>query len=424
MEINQIPEGWKMTTLGEVAEINELTIDKNYPYKTIEYIDIASVNTRDLGITQKLNLLDAPSRAKRIIRDCDTLISTVRPNLKHFCYIKKAKPNYVASTGFAVISSKTSDSKFIYYLLTTNEYTDYLTKVADSQTSTYPAFNAEIITSSKFLLPPLPEQKAIAEVLSSLDNKIELLREQNQTLEAIAQAIFKEWFVNFNFPTTNGKPYRSSGGPLIDSELGPIPEGWRVGKLGEIIDVKDGTHDSPKPSSTGHFLITSRHLLQSGLDFKNSYLISEEDFNQINRRSKVDRFDILISMIGTVGLLYFVLEDEIDFAIKNVGLFKTSQKKELAEYIYLFLQSAEGIQRIQSSIAGTTQAYVTLETLRNIRITIPDDPIIINFNEASRSIFSKIHNNQSQIQTLSTLRDELLPKLMKGEIRVKDFYKI
>ncbi|MBU4016073.1 restriction endonuclease subunit S [Patescibacteria group bacterium] len=134
--------GWKMTTLGEVADINISTIDKNYAFDEIEYIDVASVEERKLTETQKIKLENAPSRAKRIVVDNSVLISTVRPNLKHYCFVKKAKPNLIASTGFAVVNSKEgkSDPYYLYNLLTTNEYTNYLIKIADSQTSTYPAF--------------------------------------------------------------------------------------------------------------------------------------------------------------------------------------------------------------------------------------------------------------------------------------------
>jgi type I restriction enzyme S subunit len=226
-----IPKGWKMTTLGEVAEVNSSTIDKNFTFDEIEYIDVASVEERKLTETQKLKLENAPSRAKRIVVDDSVLISTVRPNLKHYCFIRKAKPNLIASTGFAVVNSQQgkSDPYYLYNLLTTNEYTNYLIKIADSQTSTYPAFNPSIIQNSKFIFPSFTEQRAIAAVLASLDDKIELLREHNKTLEATAQAIFKEWFVNFNFPSATGK--------MIDSEPGEIPKGWRVGKLKDVCDV-------------------------------------------------------------------------------------------------------------------------------------------------------------------------------------------
>lgn len=416
-----IPLGWKMAKLGDVGiTITGKTPSQNNPDdwgNLVDFItpsDIVSDSKYLRNVTRKLSNEGVERFKKMIIPSRSVIVTCIGSDMgKVVINFNDALTNQQINS---IKVNEANDTDFIYYTL---RHSYILLRNSAVGGSTMPILNKTTFESLEILLPPLPEQKAIAEVLSSLDNKIELLREQNKTLEAIAQAIFKEWFVNFNYPDADGKPYRSSGGTLIDSELGPIPEGWSVGKLGQLIDVKDGTHDSPKASSTGYFLITSRHLQQCGLDFKNSYLISEEDFNQINRRSKVDRFDILISMIGTVGLLYFILEDEIDFAIKNVGLIKTSQKKELAEYIYLFMQSVEGIQRIQSSIAGTTQSYVTLETLRNIRITTPDDPTINKFNEISSSIFSKIHQNQSQIQTLSTLRDELLPKLMKGELRVK-----
>ena len=214
---NNIPEGWAVTRLGEVAEVNALVINKDYHFNEIEYIEVASVEDRKLLQTQKLILESAPSRAKRIVRNDDILISTVRPNLKHFCFIKTSKPNLVASTGFAVVSAKRAYPYFLYNLLTTEKYTEYLTQIADTHTSTYPAFNPEVILNSKFLLPSLTEQRAIAAIFSSLDDKIELLREQNKTLEGVAQAIYKRWFVDFEFPVEQENALNSP----------PFKEGWQ-----------------------------------------------------------------------------------------------------------------------------------------------------------------------------------------------------
>ena len=109
---NNIPEDWAMTRLGEVAEVNALVINKDYHFNEIEYIDVASVEDRKLLQKQKLVLKSAPSRAKRIVCDNDILISMVKPNLQHFCFIKKSKPNLVASTGFVVVSAKKVDLIF------------------------------------------------------------------------------------------------------------------------------------------------------------------------------------------------------------------------------------------------------------------------------------------------------------------------
>ena len=204
-EIGLIPEDWEVKKIKELVKINEESINKCYKEKFIEYIDTSSVEQGYLIKTQKLQINEAPSRAKRILKNNDILISTVRPNLKHFYFIKKTKKNLIASTGFVVISSKKINPKFLYYYLTTKNYTNFLSSIAATQTSTYPSFNPEVIEKSFCPYPKLEEQEKIAKVLSDLDSKIELNQEMNKTLESIGQALFKHWFVDFEFPNMRGK---------------------------------------------------------------------------------------------------------------------------------------------------------------------------------------------------------------------------
>jgi type I restriction enzyme S subunit len=112
--------------------------------------------------------------------------------------------------------------------------------------SAVPSLTTEVLNDVIITLPPLPTQTAIAEILSSLDDKIELNNKINQELEALAQALFKQWFIDFEFPDENGKPYKSSGGEMVDSELGEIPLGWKIGTLSDILEVKGGTTPSTK----------------------------------------------------------------------------------------------------------------------------------------------------------------------------------
>ena len=270
---------------------------------------------------------------------------------------------------------------------------------------------------------PIPDnfdyQKIAGDTYFSLSLKIENLRRQNETLEKIAQTLFKHWFIDFEFPNDDGKPYKSSGGAMVASELGDIPAGWRVGKMQNIIEVRDGTHDSPKQSDKGFKLITSKHLKKEGIDFDSAYFISENDYVEINKRSKVETFDILLSMIGTVGLLYFVQEKSISFAIKNIGLFKTSQNLNYSEYIYLFIKSNYGETYLKTRLAGTTQSYITLGALRDMPLIVPSSRVLSQFKQIAKSIFDKDYFNKQQIQTLTKKRDALLPKLMSGEIRIQ-----
>lgn len=199
-----------------------------------------------------------------------------------------------------------------------------------------------------------------------------------------------------------------------------IPEGWEVKPVSEIIEVRDGTHDSPKPSEKGEYLITSKHLQPSGIDFSNAYFISYEDFEAVNKRSKVDEGDFLISMIGTIGLSQWVMKITTPFAIKNIGLFKTSQSPEYADYIFASVTSSYGkayLQQNQST--GTSQPYVTLGTLRGIPITIPSKNVFDDFNTKVKPTHKLLYENATENQKLVELRDWLLPMLMNGQVTVK-----
>jgi len=410
-QTSTIPKGWKMTTLGEVAEVNGSTIDKNFTFDEIEYIDVASVEERKLTETQKLKLEKAPSRAKRIVLDDSVLISTVRPNLKHYCFIRKAKPNLIASTGFAVVNSKQgkSDPYYLYNLLTTNEYTNYLIKIADSQTSTYPAFNPSIIQNSKFIFPSFTEQRAIAAVLSSLDDKIELLREQNKTLEATAEAVFKEWFVNFNFPDATGK--------MIDSEIGEIPVGWKLVNLNKFFDFIKGT----EPGSNSYSLkkLSGDYLPFYRVQDTSNYNETPNIFVDLKLlNGKIfNNDDILISLDGTIGRVFIGGSGGFSSGVRKVIGKESFISKAL---IYCFLKS----DRFQGELNSFAGAETTIKhaggAIEHIKF-IFEKSICEKFGKVANPLFQKMISNISQIQTLSTLRNALLPKLMRGEVRVENF---
>lgn len=305
-------------------------------------------------------------------------------------------------------------NEFIVYYFHCLDITPFITGAVQ------PKLNQENLLSIPIFMPNREERLGLTRLLNSLDRKIDTLRKQNDTLEKIAQTLFKHWFIDFEFPNANGKPYKSSGGAMESSELGEIPAGWCVGKMQDVIEVRDGTHESPKQTAEGFHLITSKHLKKEGIDFESAYLISEADYLEANKRSRVHTLDILLSMIGTVGLLYFVLEKEINFAIKNIGLFKSSQAPSYSEFIFLWLTSIYGRSYFRTRMAGTTQAYITLASLREMPLLIPKESFLIKFREVVRPIFSKSYAHREQIQTLTKTRDALLPKLMSGKLRIPE----
>ncbi len=285
-------------------------------------------------------------------------------------------------------------SKFLYYHFQTGNFRGFIESISGG-TSSQPNMQINVLLSYDISLPPLLEQKAIAEVLSSLDDKIDLLHRQNKTLEQMAQTLFRQWFVE---------------------EAG---EDWGEVLITDLFEIRDGTHDSPKQKPFGKPLITSKHIKNHNLDFDSAYLISEEDVIKVNQRSVVNQFDILFSMIGTIGLVYIESNSNIDYAIKNVGLFKTSQNITWVYFTYLWLRSSLGREFIFESKSGSTQQYISLGSLRNIKFTLPKNAKIDLFNSEVKTLFDKIFYNQTQIHTLQSLRDTLLPKLMSGEVRVE-----
>lgn len=165
--------------------------------------------------------------------------------------------------------------------------------------------------------------------------------------------------------------------------------------------VTDGTHDSPKPTNEGRCLITSKHIKGRNIDFKSAYLISEQDFYKINQRSRVDQWDVIISMIGEYcGFCYVERNKEINYAVKNVGLFKTGGKIK-AEWLYYYLTSRQGKQALSKIKTGSSQPYLTLGALRSLKIPVPTETVIQN------KIVSVISTIDSKIEINNKVNMEL-----------------
>jgi len=261
-------------------------------------------------------------------------------------------------------------------------------------------------------VPSIEKQREIVAQYQAVEKKIQVNEQICEKLEATAQTLYKQWFVDFEFPNEDGQPYKSSGGAMVyNHELEKeVPEGWEVKRLEDIVECKDGTHDSPKEVPEGNKLITSMHINKFDIDLNNAYSISETDFTQVNKRSKVDYGDILVSMIGTVGNVNLVTYRSIDFAIKNLGLIKTSNYLEFRSFLYLFLNSIDFKIYLESELNGSTQKYITLSFIRNIKI-VYNQSIIELFNDKIFQVFIKIINKVNQNQKLTQLQSLLLSRL-------------
>ena len=194
--------GWREVTLGECAEFNGSTYSPKEAWPVINYLDTGSISDNRISEIQVLESGKdkIPSRARRKVQPGDIVYSTVRPNQKHFGLLKSVPESFLASTGFAVLRGKVgiADTGFLYWFLAQEYIVNYLHSIAENSTSAYPSIRPSDLEHLTLSLPPLSEQRAIAHVLGRLDDKVELNRRMNETLEAMARALFKSWFVNFD----------------------------------------------------------------------------------------------------------------------------------------------------------------------------------------------------------------------------------
>lgn len=254
----------------------------------------------------------------------------------------------------------------------------------------------EEFAKMKLPVPSIEKQKKIVNAYKTVTDRIVLKQKINDNLEATVQAIFKSVFIDYE-----GVEYSD----YLEFEFGKYPATWNLVDLDTVVDVRDGTHDSPSPTESGRYLITSRHLLPYAIDRSDAYFISEADFKKANERSKVEYGDILFSMIGTIGIISFITDKEVDFAIKNVGLFRTSQNPAIRYFILSYLKSKIVENYISSYMAGSTQSYVSLNVLRKIPLILPPEDVLQHFENQVTPLYAKMIEDTYEIANLKDLKD-------------------
>lgn len=306
-----------------------------------------------------------------------------------------------------------ADVKFIYYQL--DLQLNRLKNVSHGTATKY--LTLPLLNEIKIILPPLPTQRRIAEILSVLDDKIELNRQTNATLEAIAQAIFKEWFINFNFPGSTGE--------MVESELGMIPKGWRVGKLGDVCKlIKGVSYKSSELQHSDSALVTLKSINRGGGfnndgfkeylgTFKTSQCLKEGDliFAQTDITQNAD-------VVGSPA----IVENPFNYKnlVASLDIVKCEPTNEMPSSgtLYYFLQRQEFKDYCLSQTNGSTVLHLRSSEVPNYLMIIPYSSILREFNSTITPIRQIILENNRQNQILREIRDELLPKLMNGEIEV------
>lgn len=413
-------DGWKETRLIDVIDINPRTpLRKGTLAKKVSMQHVAEF-TRKI---QSYEIAEFTSGSK--FKNGDTLLARITPCLENgkTAYVDILEDNEIAfgSTEFIVLRAKEgiTDSKFVYYLAISPEFRNVAIK-SMTGSSGRQRVQSDVLANTVICLPPLQEQKRIANLLSAIDDKIELNNEMNKTLEELAQMIFKRWFVDFEFPNENGEPYKSSGGKFVESKLGMIPEGWRVATIGDLGDVVGGGTPSKKRedyfTQNGIPWITPKDLSNS----KNRYVergsvdITEEGLKNSSAKL-LPKGTVLFSSRAPIGYIA-IAKNEVT---TNQGFKSVIPHKDIgSEFVFQVLKYNKDL--IESRASGTTFKEISGGELKKVPIVLPKMEVIQRYNEAVRSLGELICNNEEEINALISMRDSLLPKLMSGEIRVVD----
>ena len=310
-----------------------------------------------------------------------------------------------------VVDSNKCNYKFLYYsLLYNRESIINLANGAAQQN-----LSVGVMGDYEINLPSLEEQEKIADILSSLDDKVELNNEMNKTLEEMAQSIFKRWFVDFEFPNEDGKPYKSSGGEMVDSELGMIPKGWEVKCIYDLAEYINGTSFKAKDYSEKGLPIIKIAELKNGVTDGTKFFSGEKD-----KKFYLKNGDILFSWSGNPDTSIDTFIWDKGDAILNQHIFKVIPKFDKGyAFTYLMLKYLKStFTHIARNKQTTGLGHVTVKDLKELKIALCFSKIK-EFNEVAQPIVDLIFENNMNIEQLNKIRDSLLPKLMSGEIRVK-----
>ncbi|MCB0326298.1 MAG: restriction endonuclease subunit S, partial [Bdellovibrionales bacterium] len=259
------------------------------------------------------------------------------------------------------------------------------------------------------------------QLLNNIDCLISLKEKQNRTLELTAQALFKHWFVDFEFPNEDGKPYKSSGGQMVDSELGEIPEGWEINRIGDLCSkVTKGTTPTSvggKFSDIGVNFIKVESLTDEGGFVPSKFAHIDEYSNKLLKRSQLDPGDILISIAGTIGRVALVTE-EILPANTNQALAILRVEGKWRAFLKYALTDSTVRNKLLENVVEAVQANLSLGIISNTQMVTPNSKTLLCFDSVAENLLAKINLNNKMITNLSKLRDLLLPKLISGEIRL------
>lgn len=383
-------------------------------YKFIDLVDSISdtakinkdkvilINTSDVGngkvwnhtYTDNSNL---KGQFKKRFKEGDILYSEIRPKNRRFAFITFDSKDYIASTKLMVLrkNNKEINNNYLFYILSSDYIINKLQNLAELRSGTFPQITFTELSKLKVKIPSLDNQNIIVKILSSIDKKIELNNKINENLQKLSQELYKNWFIDFEFPNEEGKPYKSSGGKIIKSELGDIPEEWSTISLGKYCSIKYGKNlPNDKLFKHGYKVFGGNGII----GFNDKYMYKDSQ--------------VLISCRGAAsGKTMF--SHPYSFVTNNSLILEVEDRDK-----YFYLKEFSLLNEFYKFATGSAQPQITIENIKNLKIKKPTNGILLKFKVAIENN-EKIYfqNNETNLY-LENLRDELLPKLLNGDINL------
>lgn len=402
-ELSKIPDKWQVS---KVEDFCEVLMGQSPPSSTY------NLNGEGLPFFQGRKDFGRKypekkmwcSESTRVADEGDVLLSVRAP----VGDVNVAIERCCIGRGVSALSMKNGNKGFLYYLMQHNR--QRLKQIFESEGTVFGCVNKDGLRNFEVLLPTeVSEQQAIAKVLYDLDEKIELNHQMVKTLESIAQALFKRWFVDFDFPDDRGRPYKSSGGKMVESDFGESPEGWDVRPLDGIAEFLNGLALQKFPPKGDEYLpvIKIRELNQGITESTDKAAID------INAAYVVNDGDVLFSWSGSLQVCIWC-----DGAgALNQHLFKVSSDEYPKWFYYQWVKfHLPEFQQIAQGKA-TTMGHIQRHHLSAALVAIPTEDVLKRMNFVMIPLLEQIITNGIQVRKLSAIRDSLLPKLMSGEIR-------
>ncbi len=386
-------DSWVETTLGTFVD----SISETYRFADGE--KVIFLNTSDIFknsiLTNQMQLASSlPGQAKKRIKKGDFLFSEIRPANGRFALIDFDAEKYVVSTKLMVLRCRHGlDENFLRIYLTAKHQIEYLQMLAEARSGTFPQITFDHISTMEVHIPPLPEQKAIAGVLSSLDDKINLLHRQNKTLEALAETLFRQWFIE------------------------EAEDNWEEVELRDYVVTNVDT--AGKNDLTGEIRYLDTGSLTEGIIA--SYQPYQFADAPSRARRRVKHNDILISTVRPNQKHYGLMRFPDDDIIVSTGFCVITAQDISPYFLYTLLTSDDMTEYLHMIAEASTSAYPSLKPgdIEKLTFSKPPESKLLEFHNISGEHWKKIEKNHQQIQTLEKLRDTLLPKLMSGEVRVE-----